>query len=380
MKEISKEPVKLRAKETKDGGKSLYLDTYMNGIRKYEFLRLYLVPEKTRADRTKNETTIRLANAIKAKRIVALQNGRFGFDTNIYGEADLLEYITYHGDNTPRHGRSAKNRASCLCNKLKEFIGKDKLPMKAVDKSFIVRFLKFLRGASVKGNRGLYETIPLSPNTIQTYYNALVTALKCAYRDRLIAEDPTNFIRNDEKPRGELVEKVYLTEEELMKLSQTKCNNQYVADIFLFSCLTGLRYSDIISLKWSELTAHENGVVILKKVQVKTQNKVEFPLSASAVKLLPARKADNELVFGKPFSHSTCNNQVRSWCKKAGISKHLSFHSARHTFATLMLTKGADLYTVSKLLGHTNIQTTQIYAAVVEKSKQVAIDLLPEIV
>ena len=127
--------------------------------------------------------------------------------------------------------------------------------MKMVDKSFLIRFRKFMEITPSKGWHGLCKPKPLSKNTIHTYFTKLVTVLHCAYRDRLIPEDPTNFLQLEERTRKEHVEKVYLTEEELVKLTQTKCNNQYVADIFLFSCLTGLRYSDIITLRWAELEA-----------------------------------------------------------------------------------------------------------------------------
>ena len=70
---------------------------------------------------------------------------------------------------------------------------------------------------------------------------------------------------------------------------------------------------------------------------------------------------------------------LHKWVEQAGISKHVTFHTARHTHATMMLTLGVDLYTVSKLLGHTNIQTTQIYAKLVDESKKKAIDLIPNI-
>ena len=73
------------------------------------------------------------------------------------------------------------------------------------------------------------------------------------------------------------------------------------------------------------------------------------------------------------------NEILSRWAEQAGIAKHITFHVARHTHATMLLTLGADLYTVSKLLGHTNIQTTQIYARLVDESKKKAIDLIPDI-
>lgn len=73
------------------------------------------------------------------------------------------------------------------------------------------------------------------------------------------------------------------------------------------------------------------------------------------------------------------NEILSRWAQAAGINKHITFHVARHTHATMMITLGADLYTVSKLLGHTNIQTTQIYAKIVDETKSKAIDLIPDL-
>ena len=90
--EKSKDPIRLRKRQLRNGNTSLYLDIYIDGKRSYEFLNLYLVPEKTRADKDKNKETLRLADAIRATRIVDLQNGRFGFDGGYKPDTNFLEY------------------------------------------------------------------------------------------------------------------------------------------------------------------------------------------------------------------------------------------------------------------------------------------------
>lgn len=87
----------------------------------------------------------------------------------------------------------------------------------------------------------------------------------------------------------------------------------------------------------------------------------------------------DELVFDKFPATTYTNTAVRDWTARAGIRKHITFHSARHTFATMMLTLGTDLYTVSKLLGHKDIKTTEIYAKIVDKGKQEAVARIPSI-
>ena len=112
----------------------------------------------------------------------------------------------------------------------------------------------------------------------------------------------------------------------------------------------------------------------------KTKEPLYLPISDEALKWLPERgeAKDSDIIF--PLTHEgTVNDILQHWAKVAGITKHISFHVARHTHATMMLTLGADLYTVSKLLGHKNIATTQIYAKIVDKKKEEAIGLIPNL-
>ena len=112
----------------------------------------------------------------------------------------------------------------------------------------------------------------------------------------------------------------------------------------------------------------------------KTKEPLYLPISDEALKWLPQQNEvkGDDLIF--PLTHEgTINKTLQKWAKDAGVTKHISFHVARHTHATMMLTLGADLYTVSKLLGHKNIATTQIYAKIVDKKKEEAISLIPNL-
>ena len=146
---------------------------------------------------------------------------------------------------------------------------------------------------------------------------------------------------------------------------------------FLFSCFCGLRHCDIIALRWEDIRYDENGNALLSIIQKKTKEAISLPLCSEAIKHLPDRgnAPETEKVFAGLVSLGRSNVILHKWVEQAGISKHVTFHTARHTHATMMLTLGVDLYTVSKLLGHTNIQTTQIYAKLVDESKKKAIDL-----
>ena len=103
--------------------------------------------------------------------------------------------------------------------------------------------------------------------------------------------------------------------------------------------------------------------------QKKTKGQETLPISADAVSILGERLSHEEAVF-QNLTYSEYNNQkIREWITRAGINKHITFHCARHTYATLQLTLGTDIYTVSKLLGHRDIKTTQVYAKIIDEKK-----------
>lgn len=162
-------------------------------------------------------------------------------------------------------------------------------------------------------------------------------------------------------------------------LCETPCSDEQIKRAFLFSCFSGLRISDIKTLKWGDLKANSDGMAI-EKLQVKTKQQITIPLSANALEWLPDRGAgkDGGLVFVLP-SYFTINRGVKKWAMDAGIKKDVTFHIARHTFATTLLSLGADIYTTSKLLGHKNLRTTQIYAEVVNKKKVEAVNLFDKV-
>ena len=141
---------------------------------------------------------------------------------------------------------------------------------------------------------------------------------------------------------------------------------------FIFACLTGLRYSDIIRVRYEDIV---DGVITLR--QQKTNEVVYIPLTDDASRLIEPL-AQEGLVFG-PLVASTLTRTIRRWVQKAGITKRISMHTARHTFAVLLLTKGVDIYTVSRLLGHRNVKTTQIYADIVDERRKEAIKKLPKL-
>lgn len=377
-KEIKiKEPVKLRTKELQNGCLSLYLDIYMSGKRKYEFLKLYIIPERSKTDKERNAETLKLANAIKAEKIVALQNGRYGFSLNKKKLNILLtDYISYLA-NRDSVKKSKKTLMNTLVYHLQRYDKKGIL-LKNVDKEYILKFVKYLKTATQEHCKKIK---PINANTQVCYFKELNYCLNYAVVEDILLVNPMCKIRNEDRPKRKKTEREYLTIDELKALSQTDFYNKTLKQAFLFSCFCGLRHCDINTLTWGNLKKNNSGKTQLHITQQKTQETISLPLSKEALKHLPKRNgaSDTDKVFHDLISLGRSNEILSRWAKAAGIDKHITFHVARHTHATMMITLGADLYTVSKLLGHTNIQTTQIYAKIVDETKNKAIDLIPEL-
>lgn len=194
----------------------------------------------------------------------------------------------------------------------------------------------------------------------------------------MIQFNPFDKIDREEKIKVPETSRAFLTVDELQKMMETPMKNETIKRAFLFACFCGLRISDIRALRWGNIT-HENGIDSVSLTMKKTGRPIAVPLSKEALKWLPVREgweADEDKVFKSSLAQMVIRYHLNRWVKDAGITKHVTFHVSRHTFATMMLTLGADLYTVSKLLGHTDITTTQIYAKLVDQKKVDAVNLI----
>lgn len=172
----------------------------------------------------------------------------------------------------------------------------------------------------------------------------------------------------------------FLTIEELRLLIATECRNELVKRAYLFACYCGLRFSDVIRLRWGDIV--QDGDRWRVGIRMKKTGSIHyFTLSHQAREWLPERNDDK--MESQPFAglpaENNVNRHLRKWTAQAGIKKHITFHTSRHTFATLLLTLDVDLYTTSKMLGHRNVKTTQIYAKIIDKKKEAAVDRIDEI-
>lgn len=377
----AKEPVTIRFKELAKGSKSIYLDIYRDGVRSYEFLKLYIIPEKSAEDKNANAVTMDAANAIKAQRIKEIVNGEAGIKNRKGGYVLILDWMQQRQDRAEKAAKDAGRKTSNTAEGIKtaaahlrryiesEYKGRA-VTLAAIDKDFCAGFAAYLKETPQRwGGK-------LSANTSALYYSNFEAALNEAYKKGLISVNPAALVEDSEKPQAQPSERDYLTAEELKTLVAAKCPNEQVRAAFLFSCFCGLRLSDIEGLTWDAVHLDGDTWQIETRMQ-KTRQIIYLPLSAEARRFMPERgnKGPQDLVFTLP-KRVTTQCDIRTWVKRAGLTKKISFHCARHTFATLALTQGADLYSISKLLGHTNVQTTQIYAAIIDQKKQAAVNLL----
>lgn len=364
----AKEPVKLRAKRLAHGNLSLYLDTYQNGKRWYEFLRLYIVPERTVADRRANRDTMRQAESIRSRRLSELRQSAVGRVAPVPSRAPLtlVEWMGRFAEKKRQTGQSESY--SVLITKatrhLKLYRG-ERVALKDVDRDFCLGFIDYLGRTT------------MSRITAAAYFRCLNCALNAAVRADVIKANPIAKIATEDRIKIPESNREYLTRDEIVRLVHTPCTHAQVKMAYLFGCMCALRLSDIRALRWGDIQrdGHQWRASIR---MVKTQRKLWLPLSDEAVHWLPERgeASDSDFIFALP-SVSRINWLLKEWVKSAGIGKRITFHTSRHTNATLLLSLGVDIYTVSKLLGHSQIRTTQIYARIVDKKKDDAVNLIP---
>jgi integrase len=368
----AKEPIKIRFKKLANGNQSIYLDQYKDGQRTYEFLKLYIIPEMDEAAKAQNTNTMQVANTIKAKRLIELANAGAGITNKSHlGKMLLSDWMEHCREQKAKAGRSKANADNIrkTIHYLKEYGGN--VTMKQIDVNFCKGFIAYLKACRKTNGQ------PFSGFTIYNHFRAFCIALNMAVRDGVIPFNPLNKMEAGERPSQPESEREFLTTDEVKRMMETECRNETLKRAFLFSCFCGLRSSDIKNLTWGDIqTDGEN--TFLRIIVEKANKPLTLPLSSMALKWLPERGSakDNDKVFIIPSFSGFYGNVLKLWAANAGIRKNVTFHVARHTFATMELTAGADLYTTCKLLGHADVRTTQIYAKIVDKKKTEAVNLV----
>ncbi len=379
-----KEPVRVRTKKLADGSESFYLDIYVDGKRSYEFLKLYLLPEVSQKVKEQNRATRAAVEAIKSQRIIEITNGKAGIK-RASGWQKLLLSDWLEKFKLAQERKGVRNIAllGCVIKVVARYSKKTR--MGDIDKKWALGFIDWLQNTYTRRNKvsdGVKNSVcapkegRVSQGTAVSYVSQLSIALNAAVRAEVLGENPFMLLSAAERIKTPESQRQFLTIEELKRMTATECPNQIIKQAYMFSCYCGLRMSDIFALKWKDVQMND-GRYLLSVVMKKTSTPIYIPLSNNALAWLPERSEDeNTRVFAELPSCQTINRILKVWAKAAGIDKHITYHTSRHTFGTLMMTVGADLYTTCKLMGHSDVRTTQIYAKIVDSKKIEAVNLV----
>ncbi len=378
-KDTQKSPIKIRLKAMKNGYQSIYLDCYYNGRRSYEYLKLYLVPETDDKTARQNVAAMRKAEAALKARLRELKklspsNKRLISENAQQTDLTLSEWLARFKNIQRNRGVKDLHAIDRLCS-IFAGMGNSDVRLNTIDKDFCLSFMKYLKTGYKTADGRL-----LKSKTVFNRQCTLVTALNVAVREGLIPSNPMDKLSRHERVKTNRGKREYLTIDEVKALVATPCKREDIKYSYLFACNCGLRLGDVRKLKWGDITKDGNRWM-LSVLMNKSEKPVHIPLGVQARRWLPKRKGADagSLVFGELPRDTHINAHLKTWTAKAGITKAVTYHTSRHTFATMLLTLGADLYTVSKLLGHSQIKNTQIYAEIISRRKDEAVNLADKI-
>lgn len=350
--------VSLRQSNRKNGKGYLFLDYHppiknqVTGTtyrQEYLHMTVYLNPTN-KEQREHNENTMRQAEEIRSRKAIEMINKQYGLYDTRNEKNDFLAYY------------------------------KDKVGQK--DSSYI-HFFRFCNGQCRFGDISMFlcngyrdhltntakkkDGNKLSHNSACSYFSRFQYILKLAYKEHLI---PNNIAECLEKIPYRNPQRAYLIMEEVMRLEKTPCRYAVLKRASMFSIFTGLRISDILDLDWSDIkTAPDGGPCIIKNIVKAGRDDVIF-ISEEALAYCGERKESGLVFYG--LNRAMTYGPLKQWIKDAGISKEITFHNFRHTYATLLMAYGTDIYTVSHQLTHRDVKTTQIYADLVDDKRRMA--------
>lgn len=362
----------------KNGECGMYLRIIINRKTKYYSLNKYIAPEmwddklgevkKKHPDQIKLNTVIR-AEKDKADNLFLDMQRDKKIITHSSFEAELFKYRTKNNFEiyakkiiatmTGRYSPETIRQYECEISKLNKF--RNNIALNEIDTKFLQDYEYYMR-----------NTLENCTNTVNKTLKKIKLLLKYAKQEDLIATTPFDNYKLHIEP----THRIYLTSEEISKIEELldkKLNDKLynVAVAFLFCCYTGLRYQDILAItkeNITQTTIDKKKFTFINIRQHKTKESVMIPLCDQAQKILSLRKTQLKSLF-VVYSNQKMNDYLKLIAIAADINKNITMHTARHTFATVSLNLGIPLEVVSKLLGHTEIKTTQIYAKMMDQTK-----------
>ena len=353
--------VKTYLRPAKNGKSNIYVDYSIAGNRQRKRTKMFLYDKpKNAEERLHNKDTKKLERIFIADLTLKIQNDELGIRTPRKKITDFVLYFALLTENRKTTGKNYDTWTSALKH-LKEFYPNG---LKFIDLNInsLEQFSYFLT-----------EVQKLKSSSANNYFNVVLHGVHDAFRDRLIDIDFAEYVK---APKVEKAIRLYLTEEEILILEKNECQNKLLKTAFLFACRTGMSFADIKNLEWQHFKTDNENKYYIAFHRKKTKELQYLPITDEARNLLGEIGKPNEKIFQKLIYTDWMNTLLREWVYTAGIKKKITFHCARHTYATLLLHKGADITAVSKLLGHRDLKTTMIYAKVMDEDLRNAAELI----
>lgn len=380
---------KLKEKTLSDGQISLYLEYYLGYskqydeekdkeavkiIRKKEFLNLYIwQAPRTPLERQQNKETLELAKKIRFEREQEMKAGKLGYRLEKKDNVNFLDYFQNYIDNYQK--KDVRVIMMALA-KFKAFLAK-KHPVYAnfikpnnLNRDLMLEFVEYLQSICV--GEGAH-----------TIFQRFKKVVKYAEEHDVLHKNPCNGITC--KIDDQVIKKDILSLEEIENLLNTRYQgeNPEIRKAFIFCLYTGIRFCDVVELKFSNVD-YSNRLLSFEQNKTSGHSKasnVVIPLNDGLISLIghPSSPDNTDEVIFKLPSHTMCLKALRHWTARAGITKHITWHCARHSFAVNILNNGANIKTVASLLGHSGLKHTEKYTRAVDKLKEDAINSLPEL-
>jgi integrase len=339
----------------------IFLDIYTAGRRKWESTGL-----SVSTNPRQQKEVMQLAEIIRSKRETQIVAAKYNIPDPIAHKKTLYAYMSEYAKNLPK-----KHPVRYSLTHLEKYPGGKVVKLSEINPLWIENYRNYL-----------IKDCGIGMTTASNYFKGLRQTLNKAVRENVITTNPSSMAKCIKKSDPN---RVFLTEEELQQLGKTppppSPDGEEVKKAFIFSCYTGLRISDLKTLKWKHLIHTESETKLLKR-QKKTKDNLYNLIPGSAWTLLATKPNQDPETY--VFHHlasiqSSCNQLLAKWGENAGINRRISWHVARRTFAMRLLENGVDIYTISKLLGHTSITTTVAYLKLSSKLSKMAIENVKEI-
>ncbi len=367
--------VTLRKRPRSNGKIALYLD-YQPPIispktgksTRWEYLQMYLFnPPRDEFERRHNREIELMARAIAAQRQLDRIAGKFGLARSTEND----DFLAFYREQMEKKSKETSNHGGWVASyKTFEIFVKQRCLFGDLKPQLINDYKDFLLKKATRINSPMMR---ISESSAYSYYNKLRACVREATALGHINQNPFDLVKGISQPD---TYREFLTKEELIRLVNTSTPTEAMKNSTLFSALTGMRMGDIMDLTWERIQHSDTMGYFVRFSMNKTKSEETLPISDEAMTLLgEPSKVLEDRVF-PDYNFRLHYSELQRWLQKAGILKKITFHNFRHTFATLQLAEGTDIYTVSKLLGHKNIHTTQIYGKVMDKTKTEAVNRL----